>query len=191
MVKRRIYKLIIIALVLFSLGSSKASALDDAFGPARKIKSKHFSIYYGPQIEAAALTRQLNISPSDKFLVGKSLEKESSSETELAQALDILFIRVCDIMDMQLYSFEGNLKICQDRNQLTRIYNALFNKELKDLDSFYVYSLNTIYISKDDFKPEKLGHEIGHAVISHYFVVQPSVKIQEILAGYVEYQLRR
>ena len=36
-----------------------------------------------------------------------------------------------------------------------------------------------------------LGHEIGHAVISHYFVVLPSVKVQEVLAVYVEYQLRK
>lgn len=32
---------------------------------------------------------------------------------------------------------------------------------------------------------------MGHALMSHYFVVQPSVKIQEVLAGYVEYQLRK
>jgi len=36
-----------------------------------------------------------------------------------------------------------------------------------------------------------LGHEIGHAVISNYFVVQPPIRIQEVLAGYVEYQLRK
>jgi hypothetical protein len=56
--------------------------------------------------------------------------------------------------------------------------------------SFYVYDLNTIYVSAGSFKREVLGHEIAHAVISHYFVVQPPMKAQEVLAGYVEYQLR-
>jgi hypothetical protein len=36
-----------------------------------------------------------------------------------------------------------------------------------------------------------LGHEIAHAIMSHYFVVLPSEKIQEVLAGFVEYQLRK
>ena len=51
--------------------------------------------------------------------------------------------------------------------------------------------MNTIYASAENFKIGVIGHEIAHAVISHYFVVQPSVKIQEVLAGYVEYQLRK
>ena len=104
--------------------------------------------------------------------------------------LDVLFTQVCDTLDMQLYSFQGKIKICLDRERLSQIYDDLFRKELQ-ASSFYIYSLNTIYISADSFKREILGHEMAHAIISHYFVVQPSVKIQEVLAGYVEYQLRR
>ncbi len=36
-----------------------------------------------------------------------------------------------------------------------------------------------------------LGHEMGHVIISHYFVVPPSYRIQEVLTGYVEFQLRK
>ena len=51
--------------------------------------------------------------------------------------------------------------------------------------------INTIYITAENFKKAVLGHEVAHAVISHYFVVQPSMKVQEVLAGYIEYQLRK
>ena len=187
---RIIHKLAISVFILFLSSVGVSFALDDGFGQARRLEGKHFIIYYAPQLEISALAQQLNIGPTDNLLVGKSMQRESSSEAELADMLDTLFMRVCDILDMQLYSFQGNIKICRDYNHLNSIYYNFFNKELKTR-SFYVYSLNTIYISKDDFRREILGHEIGHAVISHYFVVLPSVKIQEVLAMYVEYQLKR
>lgn len=191
MPRLRIYKLTLIALALSFFGISIALAFDDGFGAARKIEGKHFIIYYVPQLDAPMLVQQLNISPADKLLAGKSIDKSNSSEAALSDMLDTLFMRVCDILDMQLYSFQGTIKICRDYNQLNQIYNNLFNKNIENQQSFYVYSLNAIYISPESFKREILGHEIGHALISHYFVVLPSVKIQEVLATYVEYQLRK
>lgn len=105
--------------------------------------------------------------------------------------VDTLFLRVCGILDMNLYSFEGNLKICRDTAQLRQIYRGLFDKDLQNKSSFYVYDFNTVYISADDFRIGVLSHEIAHAVISRYFVVLPSVRIQEVLASYVEFQLRK
>jgi len=105
--------------------------------------------------------------------------------------IDTLFSQVCDILDMQLYNFHGTIKIYRDFKQVNAIYKNLFNRELPKSHSFYAYNLNTVYISAEHFSREVLGHEIGHAVISHYFVVLPSVKIQEVLATFVEYQLRK
>lgn len=182
--------IIIIFVILFSLNAGTSFGADDSFGPAKKIEGKHFIIYYVPQLEISGLSQELNISPSDKLLVGKSTEKEFSAEAEFADMLDTLFLQACNILDMHLYSFQGTLKICKDAAQLNRIYNYFFNKDI-NTRSFYVYSLNTIYTSEDNFTRGIIGHEIAHAIISHYFVVQPSVKIQEVLAGYIEYQLRK
>jgi len=57
--------------------------------------------------------------------------------------------------------------------------------------SFYVNDISAIYISGENFRREILGHEIAHAIINHYFVVSPPIKVQEILAKYIEYQLRK
>lgn len=187
---KRIYKITGIALIFFLSNTITAFALEDGFGPARKIEGKHFVIYYAPQLDTSNLARHLNIRPSDELLVGKTGGMRFSGDSSLADMVDTLFMQVCDILDMQLYSFEGNLKVCQEPGQLNNIYKNLFDRDLNS-HSFYVYDLNTIYISADNFSREILGHEIAHAVISHYFVVLPSVKIQEVLAMYVEYQLRR
>ena len=189
--KMRNCAIILGALALFLISISPCCAIEDDFGPAKKMDSKYFTIYYSPQLDPASLAQQLNIQPADEFLARGSINRDNPSSTEFAAMLDTLFLRVCSILDMPLYSFQGNLKVCQNQEQLNRIYNSLFESSLENQKSFYVSSLNTIYICAENLKREVLGHEIGHALISHYFVVLPSVKIQEVLAGYVEYQLRK
>lgn len=191
MLSKLVLRLTIICAILFCLGMGIASAVDDGFGRAQKIEGKHFVIYYMPDIALSGLIQQLNVSPSDKFLAGKSSEEGFSLGGELADMLDTLFSQVCNVLDMQLYSFKGNIKICRDLAQLNYIYHHIFNNDPRNITrSFYAYEVNTVYTSPENFKVGIIGHEIAHAVISHYFVVLPSVRIQEVLSAYVEYQLR-
>lgn len=184
---KRIYKIIFIINVLFLPLFGTVFAIDDGFGAAKKIEGKYFTIYYSPQVDISGLPQQLNLGPSDKILVGGS-----ANTMNLAEMLDTLYILVGDTLDMHIYSFKGNIKICPSHQQLDSIYNNLFGKSLtSSAYSFYVYDLNTIYASAENFKIGVVGHEIAHAIISHYFVVQPPVKVAEVLAGYVEYQLRK
>jgi hypothetical protein len=185
------YRIALFAAALLSLTAGISYAVEDDFGPAKTIEGKYFTIYYSPQIDASTLAPQLNIQPADEIIAGKSPQKESPTGSELADMADTLFLQVSDILDMHLYSFQGKIKICADDAQIERIYGTLFNASLHHRKSFYVYALNTIYISLDNFKREILGHEMAHAIINHYFVVQSPVKIQEILSMYVEYQLRK
>lgn len=185
----RIYNIIIFGLIPLFITTCEIYAYDDGFGQARKIESEHFTIFYAPKLDEAELIQNLNITQTDRVLAG--VDTKQGSLSGLAEMLDILFLRVCDTLDMQLFSFKGNIKICKDYDHLNQVYKSIFDKDLGGMVSFYIYSFNTVYISADSFKREVLGHEIAHAVISHYFVVQPTMKIQEVLAGYVEYQLRK
>ena len=177
---------IILTVVYFSLTFSSAYAVDDGFGAAKKIQSQHFIISYAPQLDPYLLLEKLNIGPADLVLSqGPNLKGDG-----LVVALDTLYNIVMQALDMNLYSLQGNLKVCNDRNHLNNVYESIFGRELKT-SSFYINEYNTIYISADDFTKEILGHEIAHMIIAHYFVVQPPQKVAEILAGYVEYQLRK
>ena len=157
---------------------------DDGFGSAQKIESQHFTIYYAPGLDLDALARQLDIRPLDKLISG------SSYKNDLGGMIDTLFSQVGDILDMQLYDFHGTIKICRDVKQIDGIYKNLFNTEPQS-HSFYVNDLNTDYVSAEYFSREVLGHEIAHFITSRYFVVLPSPKIQEVLACFAEYQLRK
>ncbi len=131
------------------------------------------------------------VAHSEDVLVSNAVDEILQQiKAELADAVDTLFMRVSDMLDMRLYGFRGSLKVCRNKEHLGRIYRDLFHKEL-GAQSFYVSDLNTIYVSGESFTAQVVGHEMTHALVSRYFVVSPSVKIHEILAKYVEYQLRR
>lgn len=177
---------IVLIVVYICLFFSSAYAIDDGFGAQKKIQSQHFIVSYAPGIDTYSLLEKLNISSTDSMLSeGPSVRGDS-----LATALDTLYNIVMQALDMNLYSLQGNLKICSDRNHLNNVYESIFNRKLK-ASSFYINEYNTIYISADDFTKEILGHEIAHLLIAHYFVVAPPQKVAEILSGYVEYQLRK
>lgn len=179
-----------ISVVLLFLTASVACAVEDDFSPVQKIASNYFRVYSALPVDEANLAQKLNISPAERILVGDALAGTKPSSVGLAGMLDTLFLRVSDILNIHIYSFTSTIKICRDYNQLKDIYYGFFNADLNQY-SFYVFNLNTIYIPLEYFTKEILGHEIAHAIINQYFVVQPPVKIQEILAGYVEYQLRK
>ncbi|OGW77425.1 MAG: hypothetical protein A3I73_02050 [Omnitrophica bacterium RIFCSPLOWO2_02_FULL_45_16] len=188
-IKKICAALILLSAVLLNVGLSWA--FEDGFGSAKKIYGEHLSVYCAPESDIAGLDRRLNIRTSDKVLARKSAKMADSPEKELSDSLDTLFLRVSDIMDMHLYSLQVNIKLCRDDAQLNSIYNNLFKASLGGRRSFYVFSFNTIYISIEGFSKEIIGHEMAHAIICHYFAVPPPVKIQEVLAMYVEHNLRR
>jgi hypothetical protein len=181
----RLLKIILIV-VYFSLTFSLAYAVDDGFGTAKKIEGQHFIIFYAPQLDPYQLLEKLNIGATDLMLI----EGPSVKGNNLAVALDVLYNIVMKALDMNLYSLQGNIKVCSDRNHLNNVYESIFGRKLK-ASSFYINEYDTIYISADDFTKEILGHEIAHMIIAHYFVVPPPQKVAEILSGYVEYQLRK
>ena len=181
----------ILTVIILLVTACNAYCYEDGFGAARKVGSKYFTIFYAPQADLTSLYQKLQVSASDQMLVGKLNNSGNSPDTKLGDAIDTIFLRASDILDMHLYSFHGTIKICQDNRELAAIYKNLFPEATLNAESFYVHDLNTIYISADAFNRAILGHEIAHTIISHYFVVQPPVKVAEILSGYVEYQLRK
>jgi len=186
-------KLRFLGLVLmFTLKLASAYAQSDyEFGSATKIEGEHFTIYYKPGVDPNNLLKQLTISPTDQMLSNYNVDT-SSVQRRLSSMMEVLFIRASDILDLHVYSYKGNIKIFPTIKDLTDYYNRLYHSHVPCTGyAFYLVDYKSIYISAEYFRREVLGHEIGHAIMSSYFVVQPSVKVQEVLAGYIEYQLKK
>ena len=181
----------VIACCLWLLAPALGFAADDGFGTATKIDTEHFTIYYKPGVDINALISQLYVSPTDQVLTNQKVNT-SSPGAQLSGMVEVLFARASDVLDMHIYSLKANIKIFVTQQDMTAFYNHLFHAHIPCTGyGFYLDDTRSIYMSAERFRREILGHEMGHAIMSRYFVVQPSVRIQEVLAGYIEYQLRK
>ena len=157
------------------------------------IKSKYFSVYADGDIDKVDLLKKLN---AGYFLrLGAAFSEKAGRGEELdsmvASTLDAIYLEVSDILDIHMYDLNIDLEILPDRAALASILKPYIGGKTVDMPSFYYYDKNRIYISLADLNSGMLGHEIGHAIVTHYFVVPPPAKLQEVLSGYVEYSIRK
>ena len=172
---------------IFALMSFSAFAQEESLSLCAQ--GKYFSIYGYRGLDNNSLLTKVNYSyfgNIDTILGEDDFENKSS----LAGAIDGLYSEVSDILDIHMYSFHGKIMIVPDRNYIGAIAKSYLGMDFPER-SFYLFGENTIYISFSDLTVGMLGHEIAHAIISHYFVVPPSAKVQEVLCGYVEYKLQK
>lgn len=166
-------------------------AADDGFSTATKIDTGHFTIYCSSGVDINALISQLNVSQMDQLLTNMNVDT-SSAQAKLSSMIEVLFARASDVLDMHIFSLKANIKIFATQQDLTAFYNNMFHAKIPCTGyGFYLDDTKSIYMSSENFRREVLGHEMGHAIMSRYFAVEPSVRIQEVLAGYIEYQLRK
>lgn len=152
-------------------------------------RSEYFSIYGPASIDVDELLFKLNYNyflQVDSLLGGVS----QSPEHILVKTMDALYLEVSDALGIHVYSFHGSIEFHPDRSSLNDAFRRYFDEDFGER-SFYLHEQETIYVSFPDLTLGMIGHEIAHAIQSHYFIVPPPVKVQEILSGYVEYSLRK
>lgn len=186
--KPKIISAVILKIFFVLVSSDLCFAFDDGFASADKIEGKYFTLFYSPELKPIGLDKQLNITRKDQILVAAA--QPVSANESFSGMLDTLFLRVSDLLDIHLYSFHGTIKVCKDYASLNNIYRQMFNDDLEGQHSFYIKNLNIIYISAESCTSEIIGREMVYAILSQYFKVQTPVRVQDVLANYVEYQLR-
>jgi hypothetical protein len=179
---------IFLYLIIFSCSSLFALDFKDGYKGNKRLKSNFFTVYFESDqalnnfefaIDVPYNIRALTLEPTVLYETG-----------DVAGELDILYLAVSAILDIELSKYSCKIKVCDDAESLSRISNRLFGRTI-DVPAFYVLENNTIYVDARDVNINILGHELAHAIQNEYFVVPPPQKIQEVLAGYVEYQLRK
>jgi len=159
-----------------------------ADGSASELKSNYFNISLHNEVDIYRLLNKLNINYFLHIDILSS-EKTPNLENALKDTLDALYLEVSDILDIHMYNFRINIEILPDQSYLAEVLKKHSVKEGER--GVYYYDKNTIYISADDLKVGMLAHEVAHAIINHYFVVPPPVKVQEVLSGYAEYFINK
>ena len=169
-------------------GVSSAEAVNDGFQMARKIQSRYFDIYIENGVDLYTLTAKLTVPPSIKAIIRESVSFSNSNN--LTDQLDLFFLAISEILDIRLKNFKCKIKICNNAAGLSRVADKLFGQQIQ-AGGFYVVAIDTLYVDADNVNIHILGHELSHAIQNKYFIVPPPEKIQEVLSGYVEFQLRK
>lgn len=151
------------------------------------IKSNYFEIYCDQNVDVKTLANRL--SRRGLFEVGVYDPNPANIPAQkLAYMVDRLLKRAKEILDMWPEDTKLKLKIYKDRDALNDEYNVIFGTR-PGYKSFYVYKYDTIYTSEEDISDSVLAHEMGHAIVDHYFSKIPPPKVGELMAQYVDLHL--
>ena len=177
-----------IHLLILSCRIASAAAFDDAFQSAHQLKSRYYTIYLKEGVDADRLAMKISVPSGIQSILHAPID--GYRPYQLEDQVDLLYLVVAELLDTQLKQFESSIKICEDAECLSSISQNLFGREIQS-GGFYVVALDSLYIDSENVTLYILGHEMAHALLSHYFAVPPPERIQEVLAGYVEYELRK
>lgn len=151
------------------------------------VKSDYFKIYYSPDANVKSLNRKLR--GRMFYLSNPSPGKHAvSQEEKMADRFDTLFRKVKELLGMRPRVKQIKIIILKDQRDLNGKYFDIFG-ETQNYKAFYVYKYNTIYTSESGISDSVIAHEMGHAVVDHYFAVRPPEKIREMLSQYVDLHL--
>jgi len=163
----------------------QADELDTAF----KVEGDYCTLYFVGNVDFNVLDKRLNI----RFVNISEMERKaigttSSISKRIALKCDIILLRSEQILDMYPADFHVNVVFYETTKMLDDAYEAIMGERIH-LYSYYVYENNTVYTTQSRINENVLGHEFGHAIVNHYFIVRPPDTVRELLSQYVDYHL--
>jgi hypothetical protein len=154
---------------------------------AEPLESEYFEIILadGADLgELYALIRRDRISLAEIMSPATPLDLRQ----HVSMALDVLYLEIANILDMQPQGFSIRLEVYPDQSQVKEI-KQVFNVQSPSDAAVFVFMQDRILVSLDELSVAALGHEIAQAIIARYFVVPPPDRVSGVLTEYVDRQL--
>jgi hypothetical protein len=161
----------------------------EALGKEHTYKSKLVTIQYNDEHLLQEFEDKIRPSSFSYALNTIFLgESGASKDASLGEFVDRLFKRVQQILDMPLPSLRVKVQLLKDQKDVSWTWASITGKPTK-APAFYWQKTNTIYLQPRELSTGILAHEMGHAVIDHYFVIRPPSKVAEMLCEYVDKEI--
>jgi len=171
------------------LTTSSAGRSDSASKPGGwgTIESKSFTIEYDDAIDLDDIENSIN---EREFYINNLTAGERPSDVKgrIARRLDAIFFRAKEILNMWPSKLRLKVRIYKNRRELNDEYYEIFKKR-ENYKSFYIHRHKTIYTCASDISDSVLAHEMGHAIVDHYFSTIPPANVGELMASYVDMHL--
>lgn len=145
-------------------------------------KSRYVTLIYSNQNLLRSFDDNIYLGNS----LGRLMRKNTVTvEDEVLAKVDLVTEKAETVLDMFPDNLHFTLVLLPTSDDISKVYRQKYHKNV-DYLSFYSLSEKTIYISVDDANLHILAHEIGHAVVDHFFKVRPPYNIHELMAQFVE-----
>ena len=182
-------KVIIFSFAIFFLSSNYVLSQEEGLDSYLGVDTDYCSLYFQGNVDFKKIDRNINI----KFLNISSVDRDLINQTEdlakrIALKCDILVLKSEQILDMYPADFHVNIIFFENTERMLDEYERLLGVR-EDLYSFYIYENNTIYTTQERINQNVLAHEIGHALVNHYFIIRPPRTVREIISQYIDLHL--
>lgn len=177
----------LLIVVFLFLGNKTCFTQQDEQDDWLSFQTAYFTVYYKPDVNLKRVLGRLS-SRDLPYSRNAPTYTLSGIEAKLAYRFDTLFMRVKDILGMNIDKTDIKIRIYKNRKNVSAELCYL-NSADEACKSFYVYRYNTIYSSEQDITDSIVAHEMAHAVIDNYFSTAPPEKTAEMLATNVDAHL--
>lgn len=145
--------------------------------------SRYVTIYYANKKLLHGFNERLILGRRMDYILRK--QHPVTVEDEVLAKVDIVIEKAEIVLDMFPDNLHMNLVLLPSSDAVDAEYKKKYRKNV-DYISYYSLSEKTIYISVEDVRLQVLAHEIGHAIVDHYFKVRPPYAIHELMAQFTE-----
>ena len=136
-------------------------------------------------------SRELLNDFNDEIRLGRKLSQYMrrknviTVEDEVLAKIDTIVEKAETILDMFPDNLHITIVLLEDKRAVGRMFQSKYGKRVNHI-AYYSLSEDTIYMSVDDARLRVLAHEIGHAIVDHFFKVRPPYNIHELMAQFTE-----
>ncbi|MCP3932149.1 MAG: hypothetical protein GY705_24005 [Bacteroidetes bacterium] len=112
-------------------------------------------------------------------------KKSITSADEVIAKVDVIIEKAEVVLDMFPDNLHITVILLANAQDVAKMYLSKYGKIMEYI-AYYSMSENTIYISVDDTNLRVFAHEVGHAIVNHYFEVRPPYTVHELMAQFTE-----
>ncbi|GBE52037.1 hypothetical protein BMS3Bbin14_00495 [bacterium BMS3Bbin14] len=150
---------------------------------ATEIQSRYVTLQYSGKRMLREFDNKLIMGRKlSAMMRGKDVE---TVEDEVKAKVNLIVEKTEVVLNMFPDKMHVTLVLLPDADDVAKQYKQTYGERQEDI-AYYALSEKTIYISVDDTNLRVLAHEMGHAVVDHYFKVRPPYKIHELMAQFAE-----
>lgn len=168
----------ILLAVLFTAGLTLPPALH-----AQQAQGRYVTLHY--------TSRELLRACNDELDLGRKLDRQIQKrnivtvEDEVLAKLDTIMEKVEVVLDMFPANLRINVVLLASAGDVSRVFAQKYGKRANHI-AYYSLSEDTIYVSVENARLEVIAHEMGHAIVDHYFTERPPYNIHELMAQFAE-----